>query len=310
MVVLAFLIVNIMNSEKNLKDMAIVLISLITFLVIYAYYRYKTEGFDYAIPSAYYVDRNFFAESIVSILPLAFIFYEETISKGRKILFLGIVAMMAVGVILTYSRGGLLALFIVFGALFLISKKKVPMILMVLLMLILFMPHIGEKYRGRMGTVTTYEKDPSAMIRIATWQAGISMVKQNPWLGIGPANFNDLFISYVPPELGNFADYTMSIHNIFLQVFSETGLIGGGIFVLIIDSSMLGIIRINIKNSHLAKDKRVNLSIPNALGVSLLGFCGAGFFLPGAYYGYLYIIIPMLVASKITYEGLINKAEV
>lgn len=308
MMVLAFLIINIINTEKDMKEMAFVLISVITFLVLYAYYRYKTEGYDIAVPSLYYVDRNFFAESIVSILPLAFMFYEESSSKAKKLFFLGIVGVMAVGVILTYSRGGLLALGIVLVALFVTSRKKIIMLLVGIVMLISFLPHIGLKYTNRMSTVSTYEKDNSAMVRIATWRAGINMVKQKPWLGVGPGNFNDLFVSYAPEELDSYADYTMSIHNIFLQVFSETGLIGGGIFILIIISSLGGLYRINIKNKRLAEDKRVNLAMPNALGVSLLGFCGAGFFLPGAYYGYLYIIIPFLVASTITCKAQIKKA--
>lgn len=306
-VILAFLIVNVIQNEKDLRDAATVLISIITFLVLFAYYRYKTEGFDCAVPSVYYVDRNFFAESIVSIFPLAFIFYEESIAKTKKILFLGVVAAMAVGVVLTYSRGGLLALAIVLAGLFMISKKKIAMAIMVIAVTLLFLPHIGAKYTGRMSTVAAYEEDASSMIRIATWKAGINMVKQNPWLGVGPGNFNDLFVSYAPEEMKSYADYTMSIHNIFLQVFSETGLIGGCVFVLMITSSIAGLFRLNKSNNNLKSDKRISLALPNALGVSLLGFCGAGFFLPGAYYGYLYIIIPLIAASRIMCQARIKE---
>lgn len=308
-VVLVFLIINIIKTEADLKQIALVLISLMTFLVVYAYYRYKVEGFEYAIPSQYYVDRNFFAESIVSILPMAFMFYEENARKVKKYIFLGIVAIMAGGVVLTYSRGGLLALFIVLAGLFLVTKKKVSMAAVGLLILIVFMPHIGAKYTERMNTVTKYEQDPSAMIRIATWNAGLNMVKERPLLGVGAGNFNGLFIQYTPDDLSKFADYTMSIHNNFIQIFSETGIIGGSLFVAVIIIALFGIMRLNGRNKRLPPDKQIVLIIPNMLGISLLGFCGAGFFLPGVYYGYQYIIIAMIIAGRIIYNDKLRLLE-
>ncbi|MDP3791833.1 MAG: O-antigen ligase family protein [Candidatus Omnitrophota bacterium] len=303
---LFFLMINVINNEDDLKQAAGVLVSVIFILVLYAYYRYKTEGFEYAVPSVYYVDRNFFAESIVAVLPLAFTFYEESISKWKKILFLGITGVMAGGIILTYSRGGLLAMVIVLAALFIKSRKKIMMIVTAILVLIIFLPHIGDKYTGRMGTIATYEEDPSAMIRIATWRSGINMLEKHTLLGVGAGNFNDLFIDYAPPEMKKYADYTMSIHNMFLQIFSETGLLGGGLFIFIIISSLLGLLRLRKDNNALESDKRMNLALPYALGVSLIGFCGAGFFLPGAYYGYQYIIVALLVVSKLIYTDRIK----
>jgi len=300
--VLVFLMINIIKTEKDLKQVSLVLIGIITFLVLFAYYRYKTEGYDIAVPNYVYIDRNFFAESIVAVFPLAFVFYENSKKKILKVGFLGIVAIMAGGVVLTYSRGGLLALFIVLFFLFLQSKKKIQMFIFGLIILLLFLPHIGHKYRVRVSTVKTYEEDAAAMARIATWKAGINMVKDHPIIGVGAGNFNFLFTYYCPPELSKYGGNWISIHNMFLQIFSETGLVGGGLFVLVIFSSLLSVSSMNRRNKYLPKEKRVDLAIPNVLRVSLLGFCGAGFFLPGAYYSYIYVIFPMIMASRRIYS--------
>jgi hypothetical protein len=156
MVILVFLIVNVIQTERDLKQVSLALVALIFFLVIYAYWQYKREGYPIAVPNFYYVDRNFFAESIVAILPLAFMFYEENANKIKKFIFLGITAAMAGGVILTHSRGGFLALAIVLVFLFLNSKKKVTMIIVGAIILMLFLPHIGEGWRNRMGTIDNY----------------------------------------------------------------------------------------------------------------------------------------------------------
>jgi probable O-glycosylation ligase (exosortase A-associated) len=310
MVVLVFLMINIIKTKKDLKQISLVLTLLMTFLVLYAYYRYKREGFSIAVPSVYYVDRNFFAESIVAILPLAFMFYEDSLTKIKKFFFLGIVAAMAGGVILTFSRGGLLALLIVLFFLFLQAKKKMQMVISGMFIFLLFLPHIGQKYRERMSTIKTYEEDTSAMTRVTTWEAGINMFEDHPVIGVGAGNFNSLFWYYKPEKLKKYGGNWVSIHNMFLQILSETGLSGGGLFLLVILGCFLSLYRLNRKNKMLPEEKQVNLAIPNALRVSLLGFCGAGFFLPGAYYSYIYIIFALIMASKNIYaqeiEGLVQ----
>lgn len=306
--ILVFLIINIVRTEKDLKQISMLLVLLMTFLVLYSYYRYKFEGVESGVPSPYYVDPNFFAESIVAILPLAFVSYEGNYGT-KSYIFLGIVALLSGGVILTNSRGGLLALAIVLFLLFINSKKKFKMIIMGIIVLAIFLPHIGPEYRGRIATVKTYDEDQSAMGRLASWGAGIKMFKDHPIIGVGAGNFNQLFENYRPSEMSAFGTKEMSIHNMFLQILSETGALGGGIFLLIIVSSFMALNMMNRKNRKLPQERRVDLATPNALGVSLLGFCGAGFFLPGVYYSYIYIIFALIMASKIIYSNKILENE-
>jgi O-antigen ligase len=147
------------------------------------------------------------------------------------------------------------------------------------------------------------------MVRVATYKAGINMIKDHPILGVGAGNFNPLFDYYRPPELAQYGAKGTSIHNIFLQIFSETGNTGGIIFMLIIFGSFVGLWKLRRRNKKLPLEKRVNLAAANVAGISLLGFCGAGFFLPGAYYSYIYIVFALIMASKEVYSKLLDEAE-
>ncbi|MFA6320561.1 MAG: O-antigen ligase family protein [Candidatus Omnitrophota bacterium] len=309
MLILVFLIVNIIKTEADIKQISFLVMILTLLLVLYAYYRYKTEWLEIAVPSVYYVDRNFFAESIVAVIPIAFAFYETVVEKFKKYAFLLMTVALAGGVILTYSRGGLLALIIVLFFIFLSSKKKMHIIAIGLVSLALLLPHIGQKYIDRVDTVKEFEQDNSAMQRITTWTASIEMIKKNPVFGVGAGNFNDTFINYVPEEYLKYAGERRSIHNMFLQIFCETGFVGGGLFILVIISSFISLYLINRKNKRLSPERRLDLTIPNSFGISLIGFCGAGFFLPGAYYSYIYIIFALIMAAKNIYSKAISEAE-
>ncbi len=306
MVILVFLIINTIKNKIALRQISYVLVGTMTFLTAYAYYRYKVEGLSIAVPSLYYVDRNYFAASIVAVLPLAFYFYESAKRIFIKYFFLGIVALFSAGVILTDSRGGFLALSIVLCTLFMQSKKKLEMLTMGVIILALFLPHIGEQYKDRLGTVQTYEEDASAMTRIATWKAAINMIKERPFLGIGAGNFNYVYPYYVPPEYSKYSGF-ISIHNMFLQILSETGLIGGGLYILAMLLCFKDVYKLNKKNKRLPLKKRIDLSYPNTLRASMIGFAGAGFFLPGVYESYMFIICALVLVSYRIYNTEIEK---
>lgn len=77
--------------------------------------------------------------------------------------------------------------------------------------------------------------------RLAIWYTTIEMIKQNAILGVGAGNFTYIYpqiLSYKvlsDPQLIKYAgSYTNAAHNDFLQIFSETGLIGLISFLVIL----------------------------------------------------------------------------
>ncbi|MBN1565587.1 MAG: O-antigen ligase family protein, partial [Anaerolineae bacterium] len=59
--------------------------------------------------------------------------------------------------------------------------------------------------------------------------ASLNAIQERPWLGYGPATFRQVFAWYMPPELAPFGGAAAlggRMHNVYLEVVLESGLIG------------------------------------------------------------------------------------
>jgi len=72
--------------------------------------------------------------------------------------------------------------------------------------------------------------------RLSTIQAGINMVEDRPLLGVGPGCSEVGWKKYSPDT--TLAQGTLHTHNTFVQVLAETGLLGGGLFYLLLWSGL------------------------------------------------------------------------
>jgi O-antigen ligase len=133
--------------------------------------------------------------------------------------------LIATAIFLTMSRGSLFALLAMLLAFFLkagIRKRMLIPIVMVALPII-FMP---ESFYERIKEVPTGRGTGRLDILIA----GIEVVKHNPVMGVGLENFTiayDRFAGYAPVFRGR----GRAAHNMYLQVWAETGVIGFALFI-------------------------------------------------------------------------------
>jgi len=298
MCVLFFLIVNTIRNEKDIKQVIWLLIIINTIFTLYHYYHYKTGWRSIFIVWNYQgLTHGEFAAMLTSACPLAYIFLRnEEYKPIIRILLWFCLFTFVFGVILTYSRGGLIALSITLFLAILQDKQKIKPILFFLIVGLLISNKISEHYINRMKTITYMEQDVSTMGRIATNYAALNMIKAHPLFGVGAGNFNNTFISYTPENLKQYVREGKSIHNFFLQVASETGLIGLLIFSLLIIKPFFEVIK--LRKLFLKHEKMKSLAyIATSLGLALFGYCISGQFFPGAYYSYLYIFLPLIVCT-------------
>ena len=68
--------------------------------------------------------------------------------------------------------------------------------------------------------------------RINYWRTAISIIKDHPILGVGPGNFQEVFLKY---KVG-LSTNTRYAHNIFLQMWAEAGILGFAGIVFLITS--------------------------------------------------------------------------
>jgi len=242
------------------------------------------------------LDRNGFAATLVAMCPLAYVFLREKKHLLVRIILGFCLFSFIGGVILTRSRGGFLALGATFLILVLQDKKKTVPIFFFLIMGFLIGTRISENYINRIKGIERYENDPSAMRRIAVNYAAINMLKERPIIGFGAGNFNDMFLPYVSEDLKEYTEPGVSIHNTVLQVASETGFLGLIIFTLLIGKTLFDVIK--LRKLCLNNEQLEPLAyMATGIAMAFLGYFAACQFIPGAYYSYLYIFLPLTTAA-------------
>ncbi len=100
---------------------------------------------------------------------------------------------------------------------------------------------IEHSYFGRFSHLSF--RDETTQIRLLTWQSAFAGIKSDGLkqllLGVGPENFNYLFNAHYNPHLlmyggSSFAEtWQDKPHNAFIQIVSETGIIGFAAYALI-----------------------------------------------------------------------------
>jgi O-antigen ligase len=179
---------------------------------------------------------NELGASLLLPFSLAFASFLSAGGAAKKAIPLVAMTLIAAAVFLTMSRGALVALVIaVMVLLYRVGlRTRVLVSLAVLALPLLFVPNlfferIKEAPFGR-GTG-----------RLDIFLAGVQIVKHNPILGTGVANFPlayRRYAGYAPVFRGYDTGGGWSAHNAYLQAWAETGVIGFVLLLLAIKSQM------------------------------------------------------------------------
>jgi len=193
---------------------------------------------------------NFTASSLVSIMPFAFYLIRSNHKGFWTIASLLYIPLGIVGVIVTFSRASflLLAFVLALQAWLLFRSRSTRGIMIVLLVIMTVAAVVAvplERIGERMEVITQLIEsllDPSSSDRYADdariyhWKVGYAMFKDSPLLGIGFNSFGQQFLTEqfevrgMPDIFGS----PRSPHSSYIGIVTELGLVGIGIFLLIL----------------------------------------------------------------------------
>jgi len=238
-------------------------------------------------------DNNDFGLALDMTLPFFFCLAQTEANRWAKRLF-GFLFVVAIpAVFFTYSRGALVGLIVVMGAMFVGMKRKlllVPVIIVGIFVALLFAP---QAWKDRMNpTREGAVIDPSALERLNAWTFCWNLALDFPITGGGFATFTpELFDRYAP----NTRD-VHGPHSIYFGVLAEHGFIGSFAYL-----TLVGICFVSVR--RLAKlgryyDVPLAVGYANMLRFSLVGFLVAGAFLGRAYFDYFFTIVACIVILK------------
>lgn len=238
----------------------------------------------------FFEDNNAMGLVLIMALPLAYYLVQSVKAKHMRYLMLGCMALTGLAILSTHSRGALLASSAMIFMLWMKSEHKLWTGLGILCLVpigILFMP---EHWFERMGTITEYQQDSSAMGRINAWWFAFNLALDRPLVGGGFNVFDpELFLRYAP----NPTDFHDS-HSIYFEMLGEHGFVGLGLFLLLGWLTYRMGTRI-AKRCHGVDDLQWASRLARAFQMSLVGYAVGGAFLGLAYFDLLYHYVAIMV---------------
>jgi len=168
---------------------------------------------------------NGLAEALMMPLTLAigaFLGSRGILQRATAMAFL---LMIGLGVYISMSRSGIVALAAVVGVFFYrfrANRQVVIQILMVVAVLVALTATMPSQFYDRIAIVFSGE-DPTGSGRTEIWQVAIEAIKRFGLFGAGLENFVDVHQLYVPHGPRG---YGYGAHNSYLMVWVELGIVG------------------------------------------------------------------------------------
>jgi O-antigen ligase len=243
----------------------------------------------------WYENANDLSVILVTVIPLSILLANTVKHAIFRCMYLGVSALFAFNILFTGSRNGLLGLLVV-GILCIIFSDKYSRLVraIVAMLLLLSIFTVGLKAvieRSDLGSNLT--GDDSSENRIEQWRAGARMFATHPIFGVGPGGFMDDVSDY-----GGISG--LAPHNTFIQVFAESGLVGGVLFLLFSFKPIYDLRSITRNSASMPKE----VIYYKFIVVSIIGFWICAFFTNRYQFYILYVLVALSVAVR---ENIIRK---
>lgn len=296
--VIYFLIINVVNTRQRFYIFLMVLLFCSAKIAIGTTLSWASRGFTFTGwglmgPRGYFQNSGELAILMLSLFPLAFYFYRALHKKSlrwwERALMVVFIAAPIMTILGASSRGSQLALLVVLALMY---RKHVfrikPMVAVALVLVAAFylLPEEQIARFERMG------EDRTSQQRLLYLQNGWEMMKKYPVFGVGYFNFPSYFSLHYPEDIITYNERAELSHNIFIQVGTDAGFVGLGIFIGIILSGLRLAFRIRSSDPN----DEIFRYIGAGLGYGIIGFVIAGQFVTVAYYPFLWIGVAFISA--------------
>jgi O-antigen ligase len=231
---------------------------------------------------------NDLALHLVTMTPLALALAFGTSNIFKKLFYATAALIFVVGIVATFSRGGVLGLVVacMVMALKYVRRMRAVVVVGVLVLMLGAVALTPGAFRERIMTTG----DASAVSRTDDLKRSVYLAIRHPLLGVG---------------LGNYVFYSnqaKATHNAYTQVASEMGLIAAGFYVLFIVWPLRPLLRIERETRDSRKD-RGTYYLALGLQASLIGYMVSSFFASVPYLWYAYYLVAYSIAVRRIYDS-------
>jgi putative inorganic carbon (HCO3(-)) transporter len=297
--VIYFLIISIVTTRERYFILLVIFLLANFKLSIFGARTWISRGFGFtdwgiAGPPGYFENSSDLSAEMLMFAPIALelaLFVKPRVKRVTYwFLMLGAVTG-AMTVLAASSRGSQLGL--AAQAVWVAIQRKLKLKVLVA---IAFVAWIGYRLlpaaeKARFASAGT---DNSSVQRLHYWQAGLKMIENHPVLGIGYFNFPAVYPLYDPSNLWH--GTAQLPHNIFIQVGTDAGLIGLGIFVMLIYRNLKAARDIRRACEGNPEAPAFAVGVARGLALTTWGFVIAGQFNTVSYYPFLWINLALTVS--------------
>jgi hypothetical protein len=325
-----WLVSNTVNTLGRLRTMAWTLSLAVIPLAVSGVGNFLSQNFVSGRIASYDApltgDPNALAMVLNVTLPLTVGLFLITRRPMIRTVLAGLIALFAGAIIVTFSRGGFLALASTF-VLYLRTLRewgKWMWAVAALVLAIAAIPLLPPGYLDRLGTITNIKDDEtgSAQERWELTRVGLAYAIRHPVLGAGLGmNFiascpvrrlpgaqsekDCVRACYaIPPQAPNTPPPyppCLYVHNVYLQYAMDLGWPGLGLFLLLLVSCLGSAARVRERCRDLPALRDL-ASLAEAIRIMIVAFAVSAFFYPWAYYVYFYYAAAVAVATGAVYE--------
>jgi probable O-glycosylation ligase (exosortase A-associated) len=298
-----FVTIMIMQSKERITALVWVATLSIAFFGVKGGIYTLTRGGDGMVlgPGAgIHAHRNSIATALVMSLPFLYWLQLSTNRRWIRLALIGSMVLVAIAVLGTFSRGGLLTIAAMGAWLWLKSRQKLMIAILFAIVVPPILHFMPENWHERMGTIEKYQEDGSSMGRLNAWNMAWNLAKERPLTGAGFDCFvPDAFARWSTPEkYGLPSTEWHDSHSIWFRVLAEHGFPGIGLYILFwFLVWRLG--TVIIREARHRPDLRWAKDLAAMCQVSLIGFWVGGTFVNLQYWDFPYLIMAILVLTQV-----------
>jgi O-antigen ligase len=299
-VAMFIVMVNVVRTERRLKGLMLLSLGAGCMMALGALNNYRlgnfmVEGYRVeGVVSGIFGNPNDMALHLVTMLPLAVALIFAARGFVRKAFYGASAVLLVAGTVVTFSRGGFLAMLAVLFTLAwtLGRKHRMEVVVLSLLFAAAFIALAPGNYSNRVLSIFDHGRDAfgSADARQELLKLSIKVALRNPLFGVGMGNFP--FVSF----------RNQVSHNAYTQVAAEMGMWALVVYTMFIITPLRRLRRISHETFDARRDTRFYY-LAIGLQASLVGYLVASFFGSVAYYWNIYFLVGYAVCLRQLYEA-------
>jgi len=260
-------------------------------------------------------DPNYFAQVMLIAIPLGMAVASTAPSNGRRWIAMAATGLTMGGIVMTYSRGAIVALtlmVVVMVALRQVRARQIALLVLALVAIIAAVPSYRERILSLVSIGGTAAgggahatEDQSVRARSTELFAALLAYVDHPVLGVGPGAFPKNYQRYANQVGGEVHDTVKfgplkgstperQAHNMFVSIAAELGTLGLAALLWLLFLTARSLLRVR---RRLLDSDPATAAIANGYFLAITVFLAAGVFLTLAFERYFWMLLALAAAA-------------